>query len=150
MAVQFTSALIDQIIKGRCSEFADLMGMHKAEAGQLQVNVFLPGATAVEVLNGTGKKLLGTLSCLHKEGLFSALIPGRKLQAYRLRVFSGDTTRVLHDPYCFGRSLDAAEVQLFAEGRLDQAWQLLGAQPRTLDDCDGVHFVLWAPDVRRA
>ena len=150
MAVQFTSALIDQIIKGRCSEFADLMGMHKAEGGQLQVNVFLPGATAVEVLNGTGKKLLGTLSCLHKEGLFSALIPGRKLQAYRLRVFSGDTTRVLHDPYCFGRSLDAAEVQLFAEGRMDQAWQLLGAQPRTLDDCDGVHFVLWAPDVRRA
>ena len=150
MAVQFTSNLIDQIIKGRCSQFADLMGMHKAEGGQLQVNVFLPGATAVDVLNGSGKKLLGSLGCLHAEGLFSALIPGKRLTAYRLRVRSGETTVVLQDPYRFGSCIDAAEIQLFDEGRLDQVWQLLGAQPRTVDDCDGVHFVLWAPGVRRA
>lgn len=149
MSVLFTSTLIDQIIKGRCAEFAELMGMHKAPVGELQVNAFLPGVHAIEVVSRNGKKLLGALTRLHTEGLFSGRIPGKKLIAYRLRVHTATGISDLDDPYRFSCCLDATELQLFSEGRHEQSWQLLGAHPRTVDDCAGIHFVLWAPLVRR-
>lgn len=149
MSVLFTSTLVDQIIKGRCTEFAALMGMHKARAGELQVNVFLPGAHAIEVVSRNGKKLLGPLKQLHAEGLFSGVIAGRNPVDYRLRVHTAEGISTLDDPYRFTSCIDATELQLFSEGRHEQAWQLLGAHPRVFDDCEGTLFVLWAPQVRR-
>src|SRR5688572_27034019 len=128
MPVNFTSTLVDQIIKGRCAEFAALMGMRKTANAELQINVFLPGATAVEVLQRNGKKALATLSALHDEGLFSGVVPGKKLIPYKLRVHYGATAVVQDDPYRFPCRLDRAELQLFAQGQHDAAWQLLGAQ----------------------
>jgi len=149
MSVLFTPTLIDQIIKGRCAGCATLMGMHKAIAGELQVNVFLPGANAIDIVSRNGKKLLGPLTQLHAEGLFSGMIAGRKLMDYRLRVHTAAGVSTLDDPYRFIGCLDAAEVQLFSEGRHEQAWQLLGAHSRIYDDCEGTHFLLWAPRAYR-
>jgi 1,4-alpha-glucan branching enzyme len=149
MSVTFSSTLIDQIIKGRCPDFAEIMGMRRIGPAELQVNVFLPGVQAVEVLSSNGKRVLGSLQCIHAEGLFSATLAGKKLQDYRLRLSYGDTTLVQDDPYRHRAWLDSAELQLFSEGRHEQAWHLLGAHPRTLGDSEGVHFVLWAPLAQR-
>ncbi len=149
MPVMFTSKLIDQIIKGRCAAFAELMGMHKSSGGELSVNVFLPGAHSVEVLSGNGKKVLVVLQRLHAEGLFCASFAGKKILPYRLRVSNGLETVVVDDPYRFRRKLDSAELQLFSLGRHEAAWHFLGAHPRTIDGIDGVHFVLWAPAATR-
>ena len=149
MSVLFTSNLIDQIIKGRCAEFAELMGMHKAPAGELQVNSFQPGAHAVDVVSRNGKKLFGALTQIHTEGLFSGLFPGKKLVDYRLRVHTAAGITLLDDPYRFSCCLDSTELQLFSEGRHERVWQWLGAHPRVVEDCEGIHFALWAPNLRR-
>lgn len=149
MPVIFTPTLIDQIIKGRCADFAATMGMRKTKSGELQVTVFLPGATAVEVVQRNGKKVLGALAPLHAEGLFSGVMPGKKTVPYKLRVQYGDTVLTQDDPYRFPSRLDKAEMQLFVQGQHDAAWQLLGAQRCTCDDVEGVQFVLWAPTAQR-
>lgn len=149
MPVKFTPALIDQIIKGRCPDFAAMMGMRKTKSAELQINVFLPGATAVDVLQRNGKKVLLTLTELHHEGLFSGTLAGKKAVPYKLRVQYGTTAIVQHDPYRFPSRLDKAEMQLFAQGQHESTWQLLGAQPCSIDDVDGVQFVLWAPEALR-
>lgn len=149
MTVPFTSTLIDQIIKGRCPDFAHLMGMQRLSTSELRVNVFLPGVQAVDVVSSNGKRLLGSLQRLHAEGLFSGRFPGKKKQDYRLRLTYAGSTLLQDDPYRHSPLLDSAELQLFSQGRHEQAWQLLGAHPRMLDDSEGVHFVLWAPLARR-
>lgn len=149
MPVNFTPALIDQIIKGRCADFAAVMGMRKTKSGELQVNVFLPGATAVEVLQRNGKKVLCELMPLHPEGLFSGTMTGKKVVPYKLRVQYGDASVIQDDPYRFSCRLDKGEMQLFAQGQHDAAWQLLGARRCSHDDVDGVQFVLWAPAAQR-
>ena len=119
MSVLFTSNLIDQIIKGRCAEFAELMGMHKAPAGELQVNSFQPGAHAVDVVSRNGKKLFGALTQIHTEGLFSGLFPGKKLVDYRLRVHTAAGITLLDDPYRFSGCLDVSRRKVHTR-RLDR------------------------------
>ncbi|HTQ98993.1 MAG TPA: hypothetical protein VMH83_03345 [Candidatus Acidoferrum sp.] len=149
MSVQFTNTLIDQIIKGRCAEYADLMGLHKTGNGQLRCAAFVPGAKSVDLVSSNGKRVLASMQSLHAEGLFTGLLEGRKAPTYRLRVTHAAGTAVIDDPYRFGRCLDVAELQLFSEGRHEAAWQMLGAHARNIDGVDGVHFVLWAPQARR-
>ena len=149
MPVMFTSKLIDQIIKGRCAAFAQIMGMHKAGNGELSVTVFLPGAHTVEVLSSNGKKVLAVLQQLHAEGLFSGSFAGNKVLPYRLRVSDGVSTVLMDDPYRFRNNLDASELQLFSLGRHEAAWHFVGAHLRTIDGVEGVHFVLWAPTASR-
>ncbi|MES2603762.1 MAG: hypothetical protein V4603_02430 [Pseudomonadota bacterium] len=149
MTVAFTSTLIDQIIKGRCPDFAQLMGMQRLGTTELRVNVFLPGVQAVDVVSSNGKRVLGPLQRLHAEGLFSGNFPGKKKQDYRLRLTYADSSVLQDDPYRHSPLLDSAELQLFSQGRHEQAWQLLGAHPRVVGDSEGVHFVLWAPLSRR-
>ena len=117
----FTSKLIDQIIKGRCANFAAIMGMHKAGAGELLVNVFLPGAHSVEVMSSNGRKVLAVLQKLHAEGLFSGSLPGKNFLPYRLRISDGVRTELVDDPYRFRSNLDPAELQLFSQGRHEAA-----------------------------
>lgn len=149
MPAQFTNTLIDQIIKGRCAEYADLMGLHKTTDGQLRFAAFVPGAKSVDLVSSNGKRVLATMQSLHAEGLFTGILEGRKSLSYRLRVTHAAGTAVIDDPYRFGRCLDAAELHLFSQGRHDGAWQMLGAQLRSIDGVEGVHFVLWAPQARR-
>jgi 1,4-alpha-glucan branching enzyme len=149
MSVVFTSALVDHIIKGRYAQFATVMGLHKIGPELMQVAVFLPGACAVDALSANGKKTLCTLSLLHAEGLFCGQLSGKRKVHYRLRVVYAEQTLTIDDPYRFPPLLDSADLQLFVEGRAEQAWQMLGAHRRQCGDSDGVHFVVWAPTALR-
>ncbi|MEY3659276.1 MAG: hypothetical protein RLZZ169_101, partial [Pseudomonadota bacterium] len=39
----FSTSLIDRIIKGRCADLADLLGLQRAADGGCQLAAFLPG-----------------------------------------------------------------------------------------------------------
>ena len=48
MPVNFTPALIDQIIKGRCPDFAAMMGMRKTKNGEPLHPLYLRGDTQLQ------------------------------------------------------------------------------------------------------
>jgi 1,4-alpha-glucan branching enzyme len=54
-----------------------------------------------------------------------------------------------YDPYSFGSSISDADLYLFAEGNLKQAYKVLGAQPISLQGIPGYRFAVWAPNAER-
>jgi len=140
---------VNLLVKGRCADVFARLGMHPRADGTRQVSVFLPGALEVEVVNPCGKRSLGTLRMIHEEGLFSGCIDRKRQVPYRLKVRYPQAQVLLDDPYRFPSLLDDADLYLFANGTQEQCWRFMGANPRRVDDVDGILFVVWAPNARR-
>ncbi|TSD93338.1 1,4-alpha-glucan branching protein GlgB [Skermania sp. ID1734] len=86
-------------------------------------------------------------------GLFSALIPIADLADYRLVVqYPDGDTIVTADGYRFLPTLGELDLHLFAEGRHERLWDILGAHPRSYQTPDGevtgTSFAVWAPNAR--
>ena len=60
--------------------------------------------------------------------------------SYRVRVIRGGHTDETADPYAFAPVLGEIDTHLIAEGRHWRLWEVLGANPRTIDGIDGVHL----------
>ncbi len=84
-------------------------------------------------------------------GTFTDLI------AYRLEISydtGGDTPHVhaVADAYRFLPTLGEIDLHLFAEGRHERLWEILGAHPRSFTTADGVvegvSFAVWAPNAK--
>jgi hypothetical protein len=144
----FSTSLIDRIIKGRCADLADLLGLQRAADGGCQLAAFLPGATRVIAVSPNGKRHLGELGCLHAEGLFAGRLSAQRKPDYRLLVETLDGWRLQDDPYRLP-ALDVAELELLHSGRHEQGWRLLGAWPTQRGTTAGVQFVVWAPGAHR-
>jgi 1,4-alpha-glucan branching enzyme len=54
-----------------------------------------------------------------------------------------------YDPYDFPAQLPAFDQHLFGEGKHWHIYQKLGAHLHTVDDINGVHFAVWAPNAQR-
>src|SRR6185312_16813842 len=52
----------------------------------------------------------------------------------------------IEDPYRFGTIITGFDLHLHSEGKLNEAWNTLGAHCMTIDDVAGVHFAVWAPN----
>ena len=141
--------IVNQLIKGQYDDVFSVLGMHPYADGRRQVTVFLPGAQAVSVVTPGTHKLLGELSQVHEEGLFSGLIDRQRQCAYKLCVCYPKAELWLDDPYRFPSLLDPTDLYLFNDGTQEQAWRFLGANHRVVDDVEGVLFAVWAPNARR-
>ena len=84
-------------------------------------------------------------------------LPLTNLVDYRLEVSyegGGDSPNVhtVADAYRFLPTLGEVDLHLFAEGRHERLWEILGAHPRrfTTPDgvVDGVSFAVWAPNAK--
>ena len=53
------------------------------------------------------------------------------------------------DPYGFAPTIGDFDLHLFNEGRLLEAWRMLGAVPMSLAGVAGVRFAVWAPNAER-
>lgn len=144
----FSASMIDRIIKGRCADLADLLGLQRGADGGCQLAVFLPGATRVVAVSPNGKRHLGELGCLHAAGLFAGCLLAQRRPDYRLLVETVDGCRLQDDPYRLP-ALDVAELELLHSGRHEQAWRVLGAWPTQRGTTAGVQFVVWAPGAHR-
>ncbi|NGP05459.1 1,4-alpha-glucan branching protein GlgB [Rhodococcus sp. 14C212] len=85
--------------------------------------------------------------------VFSALVPVHDLSDYRLVVtYPFEHTVVVADPYRFLPTLGELDLHLFAEGRHERLWEILGAHPRSYETPDGTvrgtSFAVWAPGAR--
>src|SRR6185437_12264758 len=131
------------IIAGRHADPFSYLGPHVEDHGTV-LRVFLPGAESVMAFGDNGERRLDRLD---PAGLFVGTIEG--LNRYRLRARYGDNDVELEDPYRFPPVLSDYDLYLLGEGTHLRLYEKLGAHPMTIDDVDGVAFVVWAPNSRR-
>ena len=90
-------------------------------------------------------------------GVFAVALPFTNLADYRLETTypGGDGEPHVHtaaDGYRFLPTLGEVDLHLFAEGRHERLWEILGAQPRSFTtpdgEVDGVSFAVWAPNAK--
>ncbi len=87
-------------------------------------------------------------------GLFAVAVPITGLIDYRLELgYPGAPVLTVADPYRFLPTVGEMDMHLFAEGRHERLWEMLGAHPRTFTTADGpvpggVSFAVWAPNAK--
>ena len=67
----------------------------------------------------------------------------------RLRHLQGGVLHDRYDTYAFPSTLSDHDLYLFGEGRLYQAYKMLGAQPIACQGIAGIRFAVWAPNAER-
>ncbi|MCW2685892.1 MAG: 1,4-alpha-glucan-branching enzyme, partial [Mycobacterium sp.] len=117
------------------------------------VRAFRPHAVDVAALVGGERFPMEHVD----SGLFAVALPFTNLIDYRLKVSyrgEGDALDVhtVADPYRFLPTLGEVDLHLFAEGRHERLWEILGAHPRSFTTADGVvegvSFAVWAPNAK--
>ncbi len=87
---------------------------------------------------------------IHDEGIFEW--EGNNIAyPYLLRLEDAETRviREQHDPYVFPMQISGHDLYLFNEGRLLQAYRVLGAHQVKNHGVTGVRFAVWAPNAER-
>lgn len=148
------------LVNGEYSDVFGLLGMHLIEAEsktkvskpkqQLVVRCFLRGAIKIDVVSLKDNRKVASLESVNEAGLFVGVM-GRRIKPflYKLRIEYPLSVEEVIDPYQFSSLLNADDLYLFGEGRLEQAYRFLGANWREVDKISGVHFCLWAPNAKR-
>ncbi|WP_329194340.1 1,4-alpha-glucan branching enzyme [Streptomyces sp. NBC_01435] len=121
----------------------DFLGAHPVRGG-VTLRVLRPYARSVTVLAE------GVRARLHDDGdgFFSGLLPMPAPPEYRLLVSYRDTESEVEDPYRFLPALGDLDLHLIGEGRHEELWTALGAQPMEHQGVAGTRFTVWAPDAR--
>ncbi|MFJ4964194.1 1,4-alpha-glucan branching enzyme [Streptomyces sp. NPDC088729] len=121
----------------------DVLGAHPIPGGVL-VRVLRPFARSVTVLAA------GVRAELHEEGdgFFAGVLPVSEAPVYRLRVAYDDNTIEVEDPYRFLPAIGELDLHLIGEGRHEELWRALGAEPMEHQSVAGTRFTLWAPNAR--
>ncbi len=121
----------------------DVLGAHPIPGGVL-VRALRPFARSVTVL------ATGLRAELHDDGdgFFSGVLPVPEAPAYRLEVAYEDTTVEVEDPYRFWPAIGELDLHLIGEGRHEELWRALGAEPMVHQGVAGTRFTLWAPNAR--
>lgn len=121
----------------------DVLGAHPVPGGVL-VRALRPFARSVTVV------ATGLRAELHDDGdgFFAGVLPVPEVPAYRLEVAYDDTTVEVEDPYRFWPAIGELDLHLIGEGRHEELWRALGAEPMEHQGVAGTRFTLWAPNAR--
>ncbi|MFC4885878.1 1,4-alpha-glucan branching enzyme [Streptomyces beijiangensis] len=134
-----------RLLAGEHHDPHSVLGAH-ATPGGVAFRVLRPYARAVTVLSD------GLRAGLHDDGggFFSGTLPLRKVPAYSLLVTYDDAENPLdvQDPYRFLPTLGDLDLHLIGEGRHEELWKALGANPMTHQSVAGTRFTVWAPNAR--
>ncbi|MET9567494.1 1,4-alpha-glucan branching enzyme [Streptomyces tauricus] len=120
-----------------------VLGAHPVPDGVV-FRVLRPYALAVTVVAE------GLRAELHDDGdgFFSAVLPLREVPEYRLTVEYEGAVQDVEDAYRFLPTLGDFDLHLFGEGRHEQLWTILGAEPMEHQGVPGTRFSVWAPNAR--
>ncbi|MFH9887754.1 1,4-alpha-glucan branching enzyme [Streptomyces luteogriseus] len=120
-----------------------LLGAHPVPGG-IVFRALRPFARAVSVVIGGRRTALVS----EGDGLFSGVLPLDAVPAYTLHVAYEAGEQETHDPYRFLPALGELDLHLIREGRHEELWQALGAQPMTHEGVSGTRFTVWAPNAQ--
>ncbi|MBE7162664.1 MAG: 1,4-alpha-glucan branching enzyme, partial [Williamsia herbipolensis] len=127
-----------------------VLGAHPVAGGTVLRTIRPDALSVTAVIGGVDHPLEH-----QADGLFVGLVDIEDLIDYRYRVVypgpDGTTTEyVVADGYRFLPTLGELDLHLFAEGRHERLWDILGAHLRSYDTPDGTvtgtSFSVWAPD----
>ncbi len=137
------------ILEARHHNPFSFLGHHTVGANADQhfvFRTFQPQASNIHIKTGrTWAKLEKT----HADGLFEYSSKTALKIPCPLKIEAGGNTYETHDVYTFSSSITQDELHLFGEGRLKQAYKMLGAQNISQDNVAGVRFAVWAPSAER-
>ena len=144
------TADLNRLLVGEHHDPHSILGAH--EYGDHTVlRAYRPHAVQVAALVGGERYLFSHI----ESGLFAVALPFTNLADYRLEIGyeGGGDSPVVHavaDAYRFLPTLGEVDLHLFAEGRHERLWEVLGAHPRSFTTpdgvVDGVSFAVWAPN----
>ncbi|MET7323273.1 1,4-alpha-glucan branching enzyme [Streptomyces sp. NPDC005549] len=121
-----------------------LLGAHPVPGG-VAFRALRPFAREVSVVVDGERHALGS----EEDGLFSGVLPLTEIPAYTLVVaYEQGEPQETHDPYRFLPALGELDLHLIGEGRHEQLWQALGAEPMTHQGVAGTRFTVWAPNAQ--
>jgi 1,4-alpha-glucan branching enzyme len=133
----------ERLLGGAHHEPHSVLGAHPVPGGVV-FRVLRPYALSVTVVTGELRAELQD----DGEGFFSAVLPLREVPAYRLLVEYEGTVQDTEDAYRFLPTIGEFDLHLFGEGRHEQLWKALGAEPMTHEGVSGTRFTVWAPNAR--
>ncbi len=145
---------IEQLATGQHGDPFAVLGLHQQSTDQGQP----PGSTSAVYrcfLPRTRQAWLNTrqqeMTRVPHSDLFEYHPDGTGLPDHPLIIRLDDNGHChsAADPYSFPPLLDAAEMQLFQQGRHYRLQQLLGARPFEVHGIAGTLFSVWAPHARR-
>jgi 1,4-alpha-glucan branching enzyme len=123
----------------------DWLGAHELPAGGSVIRAVRPLAKTVTAIRADATRV----ALAHvADGLWQGYAAGPG-QAYDLEAtYDGAPDWVTGDPYRFVPSVGEVDLYLWAEGRHEQIWHVLGAHHRPHEDVAGTSFSVWAPHAR--
>ncbi|MFJ3640375.1 1,4-alpha-glucan branching protein GlgB [Streptomyces sp. NPDC090108] len=133
----------DRLLGGTHHDPHALLGAHPVPGGTL-FRALRPNARSVSVLVDGMRSPLAPQG----DGLFAAVLPYHRIPSYRLLVAYDDGEQETEDPYRFLPSLGELDLHLVQEGRHEQLWKALGAEPMTHEGVTGTRFTVWAPNAQ--
>ncbi|MFB8773558.1 1,4-alpha-glucan branching enzyme [Streptomyces broussonetiae] len=143
----FSPALPDsdreRLLTGTHHDPHAVLGAHPGPDGVV-FRAFRPYALSVTVVAGELRAELHD----DGDGFFSGLLPLREVPEYRLLVAYEGTVQETEDAYRFLPAIGEFDLYLIGEGRHEQLWRALGAEPMTHQGVTGTRFTVWAPNAR--
>jgi 1,4-alpha-glucan branching enzyme len=133
------------LIQGRLHDPLSVLGAHGAP-GAAVYRAFQPGAAKAWLDTGAG---YAPMQRIHDAGLFEWKGESAPPRPARLRYEGHGAAWEEVDPYSFAPRISDHDLYLFNEGRLTQAYRMLGAQPQQREGVAGVRFACWAPNAER-
>ncbi|WP_427168192.1 1,4-alpha-glucan branching enzyme [Streptomyces sp. C1-1] len=134
----------ERLLAGRHHDPHALLGAHPVPGG-IAFRTLRPYARAVSVVIGRKRHRLTS----EGDGLFSGVLPLKSIPPrYKLAVKYEDGEHQTADPYRFLPALGELDLHLIAEGRHEQLWKALGAEPMTHEGVAGTRFTVWAPNAQ--
>ena len=131
-----------------------VLGIHEVElygAQAVAIRAFLPEAAEAFVVDLEEPTKIYPMTRTHPDGFFEVMLCDKKESfPYQLEQVDhhGRTSR-FHDPYAFAPVLSDYDLHLLGEGSHLKLYEKMGAHRLTVDEVDGVHFAVWAPNARR-
>ncbi|MFC7265814.1 1,4-alpha-glucan branching enzyme [Streptomyces lutosisoli] len=134
----------ERLLNGTHHNPHGVLGAHPAPGG-VAFRAFRPYALGVTVVTDDLRAELHD----DGDGFFSGLLPLRAVPAsYRLVVAYEGTEQETEDAYRFLPALGEFDLHLLGEGRHEQLWRALGAEPMVHQGVAGTRFAVWAPNAR--
>src|SRR5579884_3485489 len=146
------SSELSRLAAGEHHNPHSILGAHEY-GDHTVIRAFRPHAVEVVALVGGRRYPMQHIDY----GLFAVALPFVNLIDYRLEVSyqGGGEAPDVHtvaDGYRFLPTLGEVDLHLFAEGRHERLWEVLGAHPRSFTTADGVvegvSFAVWAPNAK--
>jgi 1,4-alpha-glucan branching enzyme len=139
------------LLQGRLHDPFAYLGPHQ-ENERYVVRVFNPHASEVWLKTLHGSE---ALEHVHPDGLFEWYGSEEPCHPYSLRIrengpgLNNGIEHLVHDCYAFAPQISDFDLHLFNEGKLHQAYRVLGSHAMQINGIPGVRFAVWAPNAQR-